>query len=304
MILFDGEDWKPFTFFLLTNKNHSWKRHTYRTQSHSFQNSFLEQEHHYEHKNDATRVPGLETDHEQATLDVNKKAVEALQLLLRKLPHKDKLLTQSIDDDNFIPDTKLQLPPQITQYQIPNDPHVSIPKFKPIKSSVTSTYTFQLEPIDPLTRNSYGGQNHPQAKVDDVRTKPNHIHLSKTVPGHGGQPPINLVPPLQALKQLQPPPQHHKPQIISTTYKSQTSPHSSHHSHTINAQPLDLYHTMTLKHQPNHANQIVKYLPPSPLSPSPSLAQKNQQPIPRPPLSHQFEIHKSVEYQLHWFMCT
>lgn len=237
--------------------------------------------------------------------------------MLRKLPHKDKLLTQSIDDDNFIPDTKLPIPPPpprtLTQYQIPNDPHVQIPNFKPIKSSVTSTYTFQLEPIDQQSRltrgGGGGGQNlHPQAKVDDVRTKPNHIHISKPiVPGRGGgQLPINLVPPLkQQQQQRQPPPppplQHHKPQIISTTYKSQISPHLSHPSHTINAQPLDLYHTMTLKHQPNHANQIVKYLPPTPLSPLSSAQKNHPQPIPpqHPQSSHQFEIQKSVEYQLH-----
>lgn len=187
--------------------------------------------------------------------------------MLRKLPHKDNFIqTQSIDDDNLIPDTKLP-PSHITQYPIPKDPNLYIPQFKPIKSSVTNTYTFQLGPIEQITRETYGGSGH---STDDYGRKPDLLSR-KSVSGPALS--TNLVPP---------PSKDHN----SNTLKSQSTSQLS-HSHTINAQPLDLYHSMTLKNQPNQSHN-APYLPPAHTIQS--------QAPPRPP---HFEIHKSVEYQLH-----
>lgn len=202
---------------------------------------------------------------------MNQKAVEALQQLLRKLPHKDNFLPTSIDDDNFIPDTKLP-PTHITQYPIPNDPNIYIPKFKPIKSSVTSTYTFQLGPIEQMTRDSYGAHSH----INSIGVpKPDHP-FQKTMNG-AAQLSTNLVPPSKDIHSTK-----LKTQSSSSSLQQPQSPHLS-HSHTIDTQPLDLYHTMTLKNQPNSPAQIVQYLPQSHMQPPPE----------------QFEIHKSVGYQLH-----
>lgn len=247
---------------------------------------FLEQEQHYV-KNDGISSTGLETDNELTTFDANQKAIEALQLLLRKLPNKlavkENALQTTIDDDNLIPDTKLT-PQHITQYQIPNDPY--IPKFKPIKSSVTSTYTFQLGPIEQITQDTYGGSDH-----EHKHSSTNH-HLAAAAPPALPPPPsAYLIQKTVASPELQrhlvPPPSIESVSI--TPFNSQSSS-SSPHSHTIDAQPLDLYHTMTLKRvNDNHLNhppvQSLPYLPP----------QKRSNPSNAP----QFEIQKSIEYQLH-----
>lgn len=235
-------------------------------------NSFLEQEQHYV-KHDGTSATGLETDHnELTTFDANQKAIEALQLLLRKLPNKlaakDNAI-QTIDDDNIIPDTKLQTPQHITQYNIPKDPY--IPKFKPIKQSVTSTYTFKLGPIDGITQDTYGGseiERKPSIHHAQPPPPPSYL-IQKTING----PELNrhLVPP--------------SIDSVSATF-SQSSPSpliSQSAPHAIEAQPLDLYHTMTLKNVDAHPQvQSLPYLPP-----------QKQSHVP------QFEIQKSIEYQLH-----
>lgn len=246
------------------------------------ENSFLEQEQHYE-KHDGTSIIGHETDHELTSLDANQKAIEALQLLLRKLPNKlavkDNLISTTIDDDNILPETKLTQ--HITQYNIPKDPNVYVPKFKPIKSSVTSTYTFQLGPLKQITKHTYGGNDHLQQPtslhIDEHGRKPD-IHIHKTISSQALPPTLHthLVPP--------------SIESISTTYnKSQPPSSSSSTLHTIDAQPLDLYHTMTRKNVENHLNFLhppvqLPYLPP----------QKRQ--IPSNP--HHLEIQKSIEYQL------
>ncbi|XP_031616422.1 uncharacterized protein LOC116336615 [Contarinia nasturtii] len=225
-----------------------------------------EQEQHYV-KHDGTA--GLETDNELTTQDANQKAIEALQLLLRKLPNKLPLKDnsiQTIDDDNIIPDSKLTQ--HITQYNIPNDPNVYIPKFKPIKSSVTSTYTFQLGPFEQITKDTYGGPSNNVGHNHGL-----HIEKHNNAPGPGVH--AHLVPP--------------SIDSIPTTFKSHPTLSQHSHSHTFDAQPLDLYHTMTRKNvetiHMNHPKVSLPYLPP----------QKRQ--IPSNP--HQFEIQKSIQYQLH-----
>lgn len=235
-------------------------------------------------KNDGISSTGLETDNELTTFDANQKAIEALQLLLRKLPNKlaikDNAIQTTIDDDNIIPDTKIT-PQHITQYQIPNDPY--IPQFKPIKSSITSTYTFQLGPIEQITQDSYGGSDH------------EHKHLSTN--HHSAALPPPPPPPSYLIQKTVSGPELHRhlvppPSIetVSITPFNSHSSSSSLHSHKIDAQPLDLYHTMTLKRvNDNHSNHppvhSLPYLPP----------QKRSNPSNTP----QFEIQKSIEYQLH-----
>lgn len=234
-------------------------------------NSFLEQEQHYEIKHDGTSAIGHDTDqHELTALDANQKAIEALQLLLRKLPNKlavkDNLIP-TIDDDNSIPDTKLTQP--ISQYNIPKDPNIYVPKFKPIKSSVTSTYRFQLGPIEEITKHTYGGNElgrKPDVIIENTVNEPHHsLHR-------------HLVPP--------------SIDSVSTTFKSHPS---SSTLHAIEAQPLDLYHTMTRKNVEKISKPpqlSLPYLPPS------STHHRHQQIIPNAPKPHHLEIQKSIEYQL------
>lgn len=184
-----------------------------------------------------------------------------------KLALKDNSI-QTIDDDNIIPDSKLTQ--HITQYNIPKDPNVYIPKFKPIKSSVTSTYTFQLGPFEHVMKDTYGpGTNQIGRNPSIIIEKP------LSAPG----PITHLVPP--------------SIESVPTTFKSHPTLSAHSHSHTIDAQPLDLYHTMTRKNvetiQLNHPKVSL------PLS-SPYLPPQKRQTAPNP---HQFEIQKSIEYQLH-----
>lgn len=200
-----------------------------------------------------------------------------MQLLLRKLPHKSSTKDNfnsihTIDDDNIIiPDTKIT-PQHITQYNIPKDPNVYVPKFKPIKSSITSTYTFQLGPIEEITKHTYGTGHHLD---DQTGQNPDRI-IRKSISGPTLQ--TNLVPPIK--------------EPISSIFKSNQIPKTQSqysHSHTVDAPPLDLYHAMTIK------NNQPKLTPSSYLQP-PSLSSSSQS----PPNPSQMQIYKSIEYQIQW----
>lgn len=216
-------------------------------------------------KHDGTSISGLdtETDNELTTNDANQKAIEALQLLLRKLPHKLPFKDNSIrttDDDKVI-NTQ-----HISQYNIPNDPNQYIPKFKPMKSSVTSTYSFQLGPLEQVTKHTYGGNDYGRKHIEKIISGPElHTHL---------------IPP--------------SIESISTTFKSQALSSHHSHSHAIDAQPLDLYHTMTIKNVGDHSNHPHRHLHSQ--LPLPYLPPQKRQTALNP---HQSEIQKSVEYQLH-----
>lgn len=234
--------------------------------------------------------------------DASQKAIEALRLLLRKLPNKltklpkNKFNEIQLNDDNNndndndnndqIRDNHKFVKQQHTlkQYGIPNDPN-QIPEFKPIKS-LTSTYTFQLGPFESVTKHTIGGLDSDEHISNPVtNTK---FHLQNGV--------FNVAPHTPS----------HQLYFDAAPYRGQR------HTLNTNAHPLDLYHTMTLKNsaktphhhsnqinlsshnnnkivknlnEPHHSNnnapsQPLIYLPPQPISPS------------------SFEIQKSIQYQL------
>lgn len=174
----------------------------------------------------------------------HKRAIEALQSLLRKLPNKLTTKDNHINDIDSV-DTHgqyndIHTPPK--QYNIPNDP-LRIPEFKPIKSpAITSTYTFQLGPIETVTKHTIGGDgsdsNHATASV-----VPNDKHSKYTI--------------------IQNPYPNY---TIQTNIQSKRP--SSSHRQAVNQPPLNLYHKMTLKnghgqHHSQHQSQpsTLLYLP-------------------------------------------
>lgn len=250
---------------------------------------FLEQEQHYDTFDTNADVGPKTEDTVLSTFDANQKAVEALRILLRKLPNKLTLPTDNLneielndnnddDDNNNLPD-KTFSPHNIKQYGIPNDPtSVQIPNFRPIKS-LTSTYTFQLGPFESVTKHTIGGPDSDEhisiSSGPKTKILSNNPHSNLAL--HANH--LTLVPPHP---------------IKSTSFRD--VPPS-----------LDLYHSMTLKNHlkpihPNYSNknnnfhqnindhtnhlqppQTVVYLPPQ----SPQLHS-----------SPQFEIQKSIQYQI------
>lgn len=198
------------------------------------------------------------TDTELGTQVANQKAVEALTFLLQKLPNKFALHSDEENsvhaeiNDEILQDYKVTTPPTVfKQHSIPSDP-VHIPQFKPIKPAITSTYTFQLGPIESVTG--------PDSKLILPHPIPHHQHI----------PHYDLVPP---------------PVPITSSHNTNENAQYSYkiHSDAIESpplNPLDLYHTMTIKNNNNNAPNTLLYVPPSP----------NQQPL--------FEIQKSIQYQL------
>lgn len=192
----------------------------------------------YDDKVDPTPLTGTDTiDSTQ-----HKRAIEALQSLLRKLPNKlaAKDHINDIDSVEMTYGHENDIRTPLKQYNIPKDP-VRIPQFKPINKSpaLTSTYTFQLGPIETVTKHTIGGSE--DGNSNAVLAAPNDNHSKYTF--------------------IQNPVPNY---TIQTSIQSKR-PYSS-HSHTVNQPPLNLYHTMTLKNghgQRQHQSQPSKllYLP-------------------------------------------
>lgn len=224
---------------------------------------------HFGTKLDTTSITGPETSDTLATEVANQKAVEALQFLLRKLPNKfvvkdDTINTIPTIDDETLLDPKIAIA-HLKQYDIPNDP-IHIPDFKPIKPAITSTYTFQVGPIESVTRHTIGENNSGFTSITGPQSK---LILPNPVPKYT-LPNADLIPPPFPY-----PSKHLNNEISNIQIET--------HNQAINTQPLDLYHTMTLKNGANVAvPETVVYLPPHP-------HQKTSQ----------FEIQKSIQYQLH-----
>lgn len=227
--------------------------------------------------------------------DASQKAIEALRLLLRKLPNKltklpkDKFNEIQLNDDNDNDNNDLLRDTHkfVQQYSIPNDPN-QIPEFKPIKS-LTSTYTFQLGPFESVTKHTVGGLDSDEHIPNPVTNTKFHLqneafHVAPHTSSHNQQLYFDAAP-----------------------YRAQR------HTSNANAHPLDLYHTMTLKnnaknhhHHPsnqiNHSshnnNKIVKNLNEQHYSHNNAPSQPL---IYLPPQSNSpsnFEIQKSIQYQL------
>lgn len=168
----------------------------------------------------------------------HKRAIEALQSLLRKLPNK-LTAKDHINDIDSIDihghENDINTPPK--QYNIPKDP-THIPEFKPIKApAITSTYTFQLGPIETVTKHTIGGGGGSGANTNHAGATfaaPNGKHSKYTI--------------------IQNPVPNY---TIQTSIQSQRP--SSSHSQAVNQPPLNLYHTMTLKNghgqQQQHQHQ-------------------------------------------------
>lgn len=217
-------------------------------------------------------MTGTETEDTILTHEANQKAVEALQYLLRKLPNKlsfkDNLNALPItDDDNNLSD--IRPISQLKQYNIPNDPN--IPEFKPLKNAITSTYTWSLGPYESSTKHTVQELNDDSiGTISTVSNLNNKFIVRQPQPTHTNFTlHRNLTPPKPASYRHQ----------LHKNYPSYQS-----HSYTINAQPLDLYHTMSLKNDPVKINSLPQH----------------EIEIHLPPASKpHFQIQKSIEYQLH-----
>lgn len=184
----------------------------------------------------------------------NKKAVEALELLLRKLPHKLTIKDDIKHRPDSLQDNELSNAP-IRQYNIPKDPlggGAPIPAFKPLKplTGITSTYTLRLGPIEASTQHtvghvdtgSHGSQLHSD-KGPYSYNVPSKTVVIETQPVAVSPTPFQISP---APFQISPAPFQNSPAPFQQTYVS-------------NLQPLDLYHSMSLKH--GQGQTVVKTLP-------------------------------------------
>lgn len=237
--------------------------------------------------------------------DASQKAIEALRLILRKLPNKlttppkdnnnDIQVNDDNDDDNnndLLHDNHklVQLQHNLKQFGIPHDPN-QIPEFKPLKS-LTSTYTFHMGPFESVTKHTIGGLD---TSVENG--------VFNVVPPHNTQS-------QQSTNQLY---------YDVAPYRGQR--HTSNTNANPKAHPLDIYHTMTLKnsakthhhhhhpqsnqinHSQNNNKKNVKYLNEQHHSNN----NNNNNNVPSQPLIYlspqsnspsNFEIQKSIQYQL------
>lgn len=252
------------------------------------------------HDDDLTHSTGIRTSHSYET-PAHQKAVEALQLLLRKLPNKNAIKDQLNDsNDNYDDKTTIK------QYEIPRDP-IHIPQFKPMKPQISTTYTLQVGPINSVTKHSIGGNGGDSAVL---------AAAAAAVSG-GNQNKYTIK--IQAPNSQQ---YHHQQNQQSLPYAPQQQ--QSHHSYqpihnsplsasnaylneAVNRPPLNLYHTMSLKNGPTHHNAHISLQHP-PSHPPPQLhihAQQQQQQkqplfyLPGEQRPFQVQgIQKSVEYRV------
>lgn len=200
---------------------------------------------------DSTPLTGQELDKKDSlTALANKKAVEALQLLLSKLPYKSLVKDDvNLNIEGAVDGDAQNLP--FKQYDIPRDPAATIPPFKPLQSvkGITSTYTVRLGPIEAGTKHSIGESTSVDVKNEAVRYTYDRPTKTFTVSSPPQQPqqllqqlPLQQLPLQQPLQQL---PLQQQPVNFLT-----------------NGAPLDLYHTMAVKHN-NRENVVVNPLPAS-----------------------------------------
>lgn len=200
----------------------------------------------------------------------HQKAVEALQLLLRKLPNKLALKDQLNDIRNDDHDNSVT----IKQYSIPRDP-IRIPQFKPIKPpAFSTTYTFKVGPVESVSHHSAGGHGDPVALAA----------AAAAVSGGGDHTKYAII---------QNQPQHQPPAHTQSYQSAHNSPLSASSAYGApNQSPLSLYHTMALKNGHTHPNQ-------------PSHSHPHQHPPPvfyLPGEQRPFQVQgfqKSIEYRLH-----
>lgn len=222
-----------------------------------------------EHGNDNQDEGTLTGQHNVQNIDSlsHQKAVEALQILLRKLPNK--LTANQLNDIHGNDDRQ-----PIKQYNFPKEP-VRIPDFKPIKpQSITSTYTFQVGPFEAVTKHTVGAADSNESSVGyqapnrpQTHNRPqtqNQPHIQNrplAIPSHSLAPPVSLA--------------------AASPFSASSSGYPK---SEYNQPPLDLYHTMTLKNNhpqaPPHSPNTLFYLPGE-----------------RGPLQVQ-GIQKSIEYRL------
>lgn len=200
--------------------------------------------------------PGPTDQTDPVSALANKKAVEALELLLRKLPHKFTLQADINKEpiDNDIVNT----PPK--QYNIPRDRTITttttsttIPPFKPLRplSGISSTYRLQLGPYEAVSQHFLTEQGTGSVSAE----KPNKYSYDRPARPLAVSPqPLSVahaVPiqytnaiPLQSAITPQIQQLMNSPQLLQ--------------AHVANLPPLDLYHTMTLKQNDVVGQQAVK----------------------------------------------
>lgn len=209
-----------------------------------------------------------------------KRAIEALQTLLRKLPNRQTTQDNYINDIDDVDihghENDLKSPPK--PYDIPNDP-VRIPAFKPIHKTpaITTTYTVQLGPIETVTKHTIGGGGDvsmaatPNHSKFTIVQNPHPNYTIQTSVQHSKRPPGNS------------PNRNHK----NNGPRSETA---------VNQPPLNLYHTMTLRngHEQHHRHHHPPHHPQQ-SQPSTLLHVPGEK---QPYNAHNIDIQKSIEYRI------
>lgn len=234
-------------------------------------------------KLDTTPITGPELTDQNDPISAlaNKKAVEALELLLRKLPHKFTLQAdikkETIDNDI------VNTPPK--QYNIPKDPiatsATTIPPFKPLRplTGISSTYTLQLGPYEAVSQHFLTEQGTGSVNVD----KPKKYNYDRPArPLTVSQQPLPAVAahaiPIQYTNSI-PIQSPMPPQIRQLVNSPQLL-----QAHVANLPPLDLYHTMTLKQNDVSQTAVQSGIPAAAAAAA--------------VLYEPFEITKSVAYEI------
>lgn len=185
----------------------------------------------------------------------NQKAVEALQLLLQKLPNKEEareVLANPSENTIYVEKAPYK------QYPIPSEPSAAtkVPAFKPLGPiDITSTYKLQMGPYSAVT----------ETKLNNVRS------VEKTKYSYRGpvqQVRVSQLPPHPMAPKAAPPPNPliTNPAIASAAAANAANSLQIPQAYAVNAQPpLNLYHTMTMKkiaHAPiRSAPQKMVYQP-------------------------------------------
>lgn len=205
-------------------------------------------------KLDSTPVTGHGHDQtdklDSATALANQKAVEALQLLLQKLPNKltvEEEVANPSENDIHVEKVPFK------QYAIPRDalPATKVPTFRPLGpiNSITSTYKFQLGPYQAVTE-THLGQGNRGGSSDHSK----YPYSRPVQPLKVGQPPAPVPANAVASNVL-----IANPAIASAAAANAANSLPSPQAYVANAPPLDLYHTMILKN--NNGQRPIRTAP-------------------------------------------
>lgn len=255
-----------------------------------------------------------------ATALANQKAIEALQLLLQKLPDKtaavEAIRAGNPAENDVVPVEK----ERYKQYPIPSDSLsvTSVPPFKPLAqiTGITTTYRVKLGPYEAVTeallKNAiaedsakyvYDQPVHPLRAPQHTTVprspppQPPSQYASASAPG-----PVHLPPPKRAAPAATP--LIANPAIASAAAANAANSLAGPHAYIANTPPLNLYHTMSMKHKGQgfvaRAKDLDSHPPPPP--PAPLRSHSHSQSLVRGPpatiVYQPLEITKSIAYEI------